>query len=55
MARLGLPQDLAARLREGVEARSVEEAEKFMEAVTRYWDLYRQGSLNEEDLRRLIG
>jgi tetratricopeptide (TPR) repeat protein len=55
MARLGLPQDLAARLREGVEARSVEEAERFMEAVTRYWDLYRQGSLKAEDLRKLIG
>jgi tetratricopeptide (TPR) repeat protein len=50
----GLPKDLADYLQERIGALSLEEAKRAVEKAARFWGLYRQWSLTEEEIRHLV-
>jgi len=54
LARHGLPEDLAKRLQAKVRALPLEEGQKVVNNVKRYWDLCKQGSITEEDFSTLV-
>jgi hypothetical protein len=54
LAQGGLPEDLAAALREKIRTCSVEEGDRLVTDISRYVDMRGSGKLTEEDFRILV-